>query len=1522
MNNNQHITKYLLILLISSVAGAGIYGYVNFVQDTPSLKKIVEVSVEEVIDPELILDKMVQDSAKNYSKQFNEEDLTETYEFRMRNVQYLADSGEYEEIDNTIVASKSDYQYENTTNVFKTYFKNNPQDDEAIRFQVAGNRGVTLSFIDSNQSVASVEGNVVTYSDLYNGIDARYTVGGDLFLEEFIVLDATGVSSIEKISQKLKLNAVYYKEQIDGSITFYDTGTKNIVFVAPRPVMYEVQKEDVATLVEPLTDSLEDPEVQEPDINDERVPVNYDLHYEITYNGDELIIRKVLDEAGKAWLENANFPLVVDATFTFPTFGTNVNGEVWRSCNDSSCSSYTFAQNFVSNPALVLTQVTKQWTQVAIESITGKRRTHLYFATADLQFVPEDSIVFAQLRVSGFPYYTSGLWFMPAGYSDVQVYSERHPYFTSSDTIQQWFDKVSNMTTLDGTFSTSDSIPTRSNWTQSYCESNPSACTHTIDISPSSVSLAFAVSIGLREDAIPHEGHVNDWNWHGAKIFSTLAINDLEPVLTVTVLTKPTISIQTPLYSEFDRLDIDITDVSDNEDSWELERSLDGVSSWTNVCTATTGASGSCGASRGSYDCSGTSTAGTGGICTITDYDFDGDANDLIGDTLYYYRARAQIISSSLFSAYSSVKNDRTSAHVVNFTELVGSSPAWDEIEVTGGFNYPLVANQTDGSTKYNIIIYGNFTGSGYSERYNGDFTGTIAPIVEPFATSPHNRVSVGSIPWVTWVSSSYFGISGGGIVTLTGDPDPDVLTAPYPNRDFYVGESAQDTRSPNYMHDMSILDLTNGIFYSRARDPSPPTRGTVTANSIEVTMNISPSTSPATTHLNPSNTEYAMSVEDINTGEIKWFGIVSQDQSFTGSMPEFPNWGDPPTYWDNNNPRRVNSLTAATCYRFQAISRNVDGLIGEDVDYGFPASIPDDYDFDTLAVTYPFTDVCTTIYPPSEPDVTCGYNLADGYFCDVTINDTLNPSPPYYYKIERSNDGSSGWTAVQGNGGTYNAEDWSLSFQNGAIARMNSLTCDAASSSPYFRVSASLDGDDANSSNSSPSVSGTDTLPPCQPQNVEYDSGFQGSGKGPDYLDWTWTVPASGEAIDHYALTDTVDSSNSDDMAGIPTFRQSALSPNTRHIVNIQACDTRGRCGAISVNSAEQYTRAAVPTYTVACNYNIAPDNYYCNLDLIETLYDLVENPAGTKYLVQYCQPDNGDNCISGSVDWKNIVPLTDAGFSYFNSLGWFAKDWTGFEDFPFEDDVFSHVTCSVGNTTQKYRIRVRNEQSEELGGFFFLITTTDTLPPCQPKDLGQTSHTTSSMLWGWSAPINETEQPVQDYSVSYSSCTTGTNSNVSGTIFNQTGTTPNRFCAVSVRARESAAGGRLGRAASANGYTSIEGVSNITFSASILTKDIIGVTAIPAGAAFSNLLDASSGVQFQETTGTSGGGGDLGFTDFKQSDSVIDRSLQTNRQYCYQARSCNGNCSAIDGTGDINAYGPATPVCQYTLADTPAPP
>jgi hypothetical protein len=192
----------------------------------------------------------------------------------------------------TIKKSSGEYAYENTTNNFKTYFKDSPIKESSIVFnnkisQISFYTPQNQSFGNLNSSQASVENNVIFYRNVYSHTDLKYTILSSRLLEEFLVDNSNIAVSLSPISQIVATqNIDRYENNPDGSITFFYQNQAQ--FVIPKPVLYEYGHQENK---------------------------NYGIKYDVVSTGQNSYkISKVITDEGRQWLQNPqrNYPIAID----------------------------------------------------------------------------------------------------------------------------------------------------------------------------------------------------------------------------------------------------------------------------------------------------------------------------------------------------------------------------------------------------------------------------------------------------------------------------------------------------------------------------------------------------------------------------------------------------------------------------------------------------------------------------------------------------------------------------------------------------------------------------------------------------------------------------------------------------------------------------------------------------------------------------------------------------------------------------------------------------------------------------------------------------------------------------------------------------------------------------------------------------------------------------------------------------------------------------------------------------------
>jgi hypothetical protein len=179
---------------------------------------------------------------------------------------------------------------------YNVVFSNEYQVDKPVRFE--SKQGTVELTTLANRNLGNINPAVLkkgpdslVYENIYNGVNLHYTVDEQQVIEEF---ELKTKRTVTELIQKIDINDVDYKKQQDGSIIFYKKGTQDFAFALPRPVMYEKQAKHKR---------------------------NYDLHYEVINNKGKQYLVKVIDLKGSKWLEEASYPVMIDATITLTLFG-------------------------------------------------------------------------------------------------------------------------------------------------------------------------------------------------------------------------------------------------------------------------------------------------------------------------------------------------------------------------------------------------------------------------------------------------------------------------------------------------------------------------------------------------------------------------------------------------------------------------------------------------------------------------------------------------------------------------------------------------------------------------------------------------------------------------------------------------------------------------------------------------------------------------------------------------------------------------------------------------------------------------------------------------------------------------------------------------------------------------------------------------------------------------------------------------------------------------------------------------
>jgi hypothetical protein len=251
---------------------------------------------------------------------FQDNSSFDLYKYRDENNQLV-------KVDTSIKPLKnSDYKYANTTNHFKTYFKDKietdkmnvkiERDNSSVTFEVINRLRISeindkgeeniIDEVDQNninsKNIRFVQSpdhqnNRVRYSKIYEKndayIDVDYSVENNRLHEEFIVNKYLG---IPKIIQKVNLSNAYIKVA-DSKINIYQKKTNKLLWFIPQPIMYEqVNQKNISEGIRIELQCLDGKAINQ---------------------CENILFIKTITEEGRKWLSDPSrtYPVVIDPEF-------------------------------------------------------------------------------------------------------------------------------------------------------------------------------------------------------------------------------------------------------------------------------------------------------------------------------------------------------------------------------------------------------------------------------------------------------------------------------------------------------------------------------------------------------------------------------------------------------------------------------------------------------------------------------------------------------------------------------------------------------------------------------------------------------------------------------------------------------------------------------------------------------------------------------------------------------------------------------------------------------------------------------------------------------------------------------------------------------------------------------------------------------------------------------------------------------------------------------------------------------
>ena len=233
-------------------------------------------------------------------------------------IHYQDKKGFWQNTDTTIrKSSDPDYAFEVTRNSLRVYFASKigqlPYYLKSKIHPITFYQGMPksqpgLGSINLN-STAQVENNVLTYPQLFPGVDLKYTVTSTRIIEEYVIYQPETAAKISTLTQVLKIEGGVLTENDDGSLSFIDKSNQGLLLRAARPFMRETKKADD----------------QEEFFRSESQGIIYTIK---TTDQNNYFLSKTLTPEGRTWLQSPqrHYPIFIDPiTINEQVLGNTVN---------------------------------------------------------------------------------------------------------------------------------------------------------------------------------------------------------------------------------------------------------------------------------------------------------------------------------------------------------------------------------------------------------------------------------------------------------------------------------------------------------------------------------------------------------------------------------------------------------------------------------------------------------------------------------------------------------------------------------------------------------------------------------------------------------------------------------------------------------------------------------------------------------------------------------------------------------------------------------------------------------------------------------------------------------------------------------------------------------------------------------------------------------------------------------------------------------------------------------------------
>lgn len=240
------------------------------------------------------------------SKTFLNADGTLRAEISQKPIHFKNDRNKWEPIDNDLVENVEEQVYENKANAFKVKFDKKQIPNTSFMALEDKEDSIELQIepLDhTNEKPAAVEGVVegesITYPEVFSNIDIKYKVGADRIKEDIIYTEKPKEGFPEQFTYKMDLDGMKVKES-GGTIYLYDEDSSKPLYYFDSPYMYDSYRPKGFKSVSEI-DS----------IPEEAISYEIQLDYEVI---DNQIFLHVIPS--KTWLEDPSriYPITIDPT--------------------------------------------------------------------------------------------------------------------------------------------------------------------------------------------------------------------------------------------------------------------------------------------------------------------------------------------------------------------------------------------------------------------------------------------------------------------------------------------------------------------------------------------------------------------------------------------------------------------------------------------------------------------------------------------------------------------------------------------------------------------------------------------------------------------------------------------------------------------------------------------------------------------------------------------------------------------------------------------------------------------------------------------------------------------------------------------------------------------------------------------------------------------------------------------------------------------------------------------------------